>query len=128
MAVQALVDGWNARDGDRVAAAFSPRGVRVEFARPGARLEGRAAVAAQVVAYATAVPDCTLEVRGLQKLDLGAVLEWTFAGTHTGDIPGLEASGRMIALPGVSVLRIVDDLIEEERVYWDAATLFGLLE
>ena len=128
MAVQALVEGWNARDGDRVAAAFAPGGVRVEFARPAARLEGRAAVAAQVAAYATAVPDCILEVRGLQKLDLGAVLEWTFAGTHTGDIPGLEASGRTITLPGVSVYRIVDDLIEEERVYWDAATLFGLLE
>ena len=57
-----------------------------------------------------------------------AILEWTYRGTHTGDIPGLEASGREISLPGVSVLRLRDGLVEEERVYWDAATLFGLME
>ena len=128
MSVQALVDGWNSRDGERVAAAFTPDGVRVEFAKPGARLEGRAAIAGQAQAYMTAVPDCVLDVRGLEERGAAATLEWTYRGNHTGDIPGLQASGREISLPGVSVLRLRDGLIEEERVYWDAATLFGLMD
>lgn len=128
MSVQGLIDGWNARDGARVAAAFTPDGVRVEFAKPGARLEGRDAIAIQAGAYITAVPDCALDVRGLHEHDGTAVLEWTYRGTHTGDIPGLDASGRDISLPGISVYRLRDGLIEEERVYWDAATLFGLME
>ena len=128
MSVQALIDGWNSRDGGRVAAAFTPDGVRVEYARPGARLEGRDAIAGQAQAYMTAVPDCVLDVRGLIEHGGAATLEWTYRGTHTGDIPGLEATGRDISLPGVSVCRLRDGLIEEERAYWDAATLFGLMD
>jgi steroid delta-isomerase-like uncharacterized protein len=128
MSVQALIEGWNSRDGGRVADAFTPGGVRVEYARPGARLEGRDAIAGQAQAYMTSVPDCVLDVRGLIEQGDTATLEWTYRGTHTGDIPGLEASGRDIWLPGVSVYQLRDGLIEEERVYWDAATLFGLME
>jgi len=129
MSVQALIDGWNARRGEQVAAAFSPSGVRIEFAKPGARLEGREAIAAQANAYMTAVPDCRLEVRNVEELGRAAILEWTYAGTHTGDIPGLAASGRTISLPGVSIYRLTEDgALEEERVYWDAATLFGLMD
>lgn len=128
MSVQALVDGWNARDGRKVAEAFTEDGVRVEYAKPGARLEGRDAIAGQADAYMTAVPDCVLDVRGMEVDGDRAVLEWTYRGNHTGDIPGLAASGRAIDLPGVSVYRLRDGLIEEERVYWDAATLYGLMD
>jgi steroid delta-isomerase-like uncharacterized protein len=128
VSVQALVDGWNARDGRRVAEAFTEDGVRVEYAKPGARLEGRDAIAGQADAYMTAVPDCVLDVRGMEVDGDRAVLEWTYRGNHTGDIPGLAASGRAIDLPGASVYRLRDGLIEEERVYWDAATLYGLMD
>lgn len=128
MSLQALVDGWNARDGRMVAEAFTEDGVRVEYAKPGARLEGRDAIAGQADAYMTAVPDCVLDVRGMEVDGDRAVLEWTYRGNHTGDIPGLAASGRAIDLPGVSVYRLRDGLIEEERVYWDAATLYGLMD
>jgi steroid delta-isomerase-like uncharacterized protein len=128
MSVQALIDGWNARDGRRVADAFTEDGVRIEYAKPGARLEGREAIAGQATAYMTAVPDCALDVRGLEVDGDRAVLEWTYRGNHTGDIPGLAATGRAVDLPGVSVYRLRDGLIAEERVYWDAATLYGLMD
>ena len=128
MSVQALIDGWNARDGAKVAAAFTPDGVRVEYAKPGARLEGRDAIATHVQTNMTAIPDCVLDVHGLIEHDETATLEWTFRGTHTGEVPGLEPTGRDISLPGVNVYRLRDGLIEEERAYWDAATLFGLMD
>jgi steroid delta-isomerase-like uncharacterized protein len=76
----------------------------------------------------TAVPDCVLDVRGLEEGGGTATLEWTYRGHHTGDIPDLPASGRDIELAGVSVCRLEDGLITEEHVYWDAATLYGLMD
>lgn len=126
MVVPKLEAGWNARSGAAVAEAFVPHGVRVEYALPGARLEGRAAIAAQVQAYVDAAPDCRFEVRRVSNGtgDVVAV-EWTFHGTHTGDLPGLPARGEPVALPGVSVCLMNGDLIREEHVYWDAATLLA---
>lgn len=122
----ALVAGWNSRQGRAVADVFTSDGVRVEYALPGARLEGRARIAAQVQAYLDAVPDLTVEVRGsFQSEDGRAVVEWTYRGTHTGDLPGLPAHGEAVALHGVSVFAVQGDLICEERVYWDAATLLA---
>jgi steroid delta-isomerase-like uncharacterized protein len=69
-----------------------------------------------------------LDARSLEEGGDRAVLEWTYRGTHTGDIPGLAASGRDISLPGVGLYRLRDGLFEEERVYWDAATLYGLMD
>ena len=48
---------------------------------------GRDAIAGQAQAYMTAVPDCVLDVRGLIEQGDTATLEWTYRGTHTGDIP-----------------------------------------
>jgi len=128
MSARLLTEGWNARDGAAVAAAFRGDGRRIEVARPGARLEGRDAIALHTGAYIAAVPDCVLDVRSVTDAGPVCTFEWTFRGTHTGDAPGFAATGRPVHLDGVSVLEMDGDLIVEERVYWDAATLFGLLE
>ena len=131
MVTPMLEAAWNARSGAAVARAFTPDGVRVEYALPGARLEGREAIAAHAEAYVRAVPDCRLEIRGAAEDGDLAVVEWTFRGTHTGDLPGLPAQGEEVALDGVSVCAMAGGLIREERVYWDAATLLagaGVLE
>jgi steroid delta-isomerase-like uncharacterized protein len=120
---------WNSpTTGALIADAYTPDGVRIELARPGARLEGRQAIASHVQAYLDAVPDCALEIRGSFESDGVTTLEWSFVGTHTGDIPGFPAQGEAIRLDGVSVLVTDGELVKEERVYWDAATLFNLLE
>src|SRR5438094_7085203 len=104
MQIPALEVAWNARSGTDVARAFTPDGVRIEYALPGARLVGREAIAVQAQAYIDAVPDCRLEVRGARECADGTtVVEWTFRGTHHGDLPGLPAQGEEVALDGVSV-------------------------
>jgi steroid delta-isomerase-like uncharacterized protein len=126
MTADKLEAGWNARDGRAVAEAFTTDGVRHEFALPGALLEGREAIAAQAQAYIDAVPDCTLGIRSVsQSDDSHLIVEWTWRGTQTRDLPGLPARGQAVALDGVSVCEMEGDLIREERVYWDAATLLA---
>lgn len=125
MGVPRLEAAWNARAAAAVAAAFTPDGVRHELALPGARLEGREAIAAHVGGYIHAVPDCRLEIRSIVEAGDVTVVEWTFRGTHSGDLPGLPAQDEEVALDGVSVCLMEGDLIREERVYWDAATLLA---
>lgn len=126
MTVPKLESAWNARSGSAVAEAFTPNGVRVEHALPGAQLAGRDAISAHTQGYIDAVPDCVLDIRGMWEAPDGTVtLEWTFRGTHTRDLPGLPARGEEVNLPGVSVCAMEGDLIREERVYWDGATLMA---
>jgi steroid delta-isomerase-like uncharacterized protein len=129
MRASKLEQVWNApTSGERISEAYTPDGVRIEVARPGARLAGRAEIAGHTQAYIDAVPDCVLDIRGSHESDGITTLEWTFRGTHTGDLPGFPAQNEPIHLEGVSVLVMEGELVKEERVYWDAATLFGLME
>jgi steroid delta-isomerase-like uncharacterized protein len=126
MSVPKLESAWNARSGAAVAEAFTTDGVRHEFALPGAHLEGREAIARHTQGYIDAAPDCVLEIRGMSTGSNGEVtVEWTLRGTHTGDLPGYPARGEPVVLDGVSVCRMEGELISEERVYWDAATLLA---
>jgi steroid delta-isomerase-like uncharacterized protein len=125
MGIPMLETAWNDRSGRSVAEAFVLDGVRIEFALPGARVEGREAIAVHAQAYVDAVPDCRLEVRRVVPGDGWTTVEWTFRGTHRGDLPGLPARGEEVCLEGVSVCQMEGDLIREERVYWDAATLLA---
>ena len=110
----------------KVAAALLERrasGVR----QAGARLEGREAIAAQAQAYMTAVPDCVLDVRGLEEREGTATLEWTYRGQPHGGHPrargDVRSSSRASASTGWKAASS-----PRRRVYWDAATLYGLMD
>jgi steroid delta-isomerase-like uncharacterized protein len=124
MALTKLQDAWNGRSGASVAQAYAPDGERIEFALPGAHLKGREEIAAHTQNYIHAVPDCVLEIRKETRGEDGSVtLEWTYKGTHTGELPNLPARGATLELRGVSVCEMEGDLVKQERVYWDGATL-----
>lgn len=127
MGLQEFVEAWNARDPEAIAAQFTPDGVRHQFALPEARLAGRDAISQGVGAIIHAVPDAGLEVRSQSTGEDGRVtVEWTFTGTHQNDFPGMPASGARMSLPGISVFTLTgDELISEERAYWDMATLMA---
>lgn len=127
MGLLEFIEAWNVGDPEAIAAQFTPDGVRHQFALPEARLAGRDAIAQGVGAIINAVPDVGLGVRSQSVGDDGrVVVEWTFTGTHTGDFPGMPASGATFSLPGISVYTLAQDgQIAEERVYWDMATLMA---
>ena len=127
MALTRLQEAWNGQSGESVAQAFTPDGVRIEYALPPARFEGREAIAAHAKDHSfTGVPDASLEIRSETRGEDGTVtVEWTWAGTHSGDLPGWPAQGEAVERHGVSVCQMEGDLIREERVYWDTATLLA---
>jgi len=49
--------------------------------------------------------------------------EWIATGIHTGDLPGLPASGRPFSIRGVTVVIRENDKIVRETLYYDVAEL-----
>jgi steroid delta-isomerase-like uncharacterized protein len=54
-------------------------------------------------------------------------VEWVASGTHTGDFPGLPASGRSFSIPGVTVVVRNNGKIVRESLYYDMAEVQGQL-
>jgi steroid delta-isomerase-like uncharacterized protein len=67
----------------------------------------------------TAMPDMAFEFGSVRSVKDGMVVEWTMTGTHTGDWPGLPATGRSIEVRGISVIRLEEGRIVGNRDYYD---------
>lgn len=56
--------------------------------------------------------------------------QWVMSGTHTGDRPGLKATGKEYSLPGASVGELREGKISRNTDYWNLAAFLqqvGLL-
>jgi steroid delta-isomerase-like uncharacterized protein len=123
---QALIAAWNTHDPERLLALFTadlvyedvPLGV-VSHGREEAQRFFREAFAA--------IPDFHLELAAVVAGEAGGTAEWTMSGTHTGDFPGLPATGKAFAVRGVSVFALAGDKIRHTRDYWDFATMLRQL-
>lgn len=116
--------GLNLHDHRECAHCFAVNGVReFRMARPwgdgGAPpppLHGREAIARDLRALMTALPDIAVEVVSAgYGSDRRLWTEWRVRGTHA-----LRGGGRIDVL-GVSVFRLSNEGFLEERLYWDSA-------
>jgi steroid delta-isomerase-like uncharacterized protein len=89
----------------------------------GAVHRGRAAVAAFYTGLFESMPDVTFELVDVFISEQGVVEESVLAGTHTGDLFGLPATGRPVRLPIVIVFPMSNDRILGERLYFDLGSL-----
>jgi steroid delta-isomerase-like uncharacterized protein len=121
-----LAEAWGSHDPGRVAALYAEDGVREEFLINRAVLTGRAEIAQQVGGYMHAVPDCTLEIRRVVEGADGTVtIEWTWGGTHSGELPGLPAGGGAVSIDGTTIYDMSGDLIARENLYCDFAIMLA---
>jgi len=75
-------------------------------------------------------PDQRNEVRALYDAGDTIVVEFELFGTHLGSLSGEEPTGRSFACPMVALFEFEagGTGIVRERVYFDAATIYGQLE
>lgn len=93
-------------------------------AHAGGRSEGRAEDLESARGWRAAMPDLTVTVEQvIAEGDLVAV-RWTGRGTNTGTGNGLQATGRRLEIPGITLFRIVRGRIVEE---WNMIDELGLL-
>ncbi len=86
-------------------------------------MRGPEAVKAQAAGYRAAFSDLKLTVD--QQIAEGeyVVTHWSARGTHDGELFGIPPSGKSVETTGISIARIVDGKVVEDRTEWNALGL-----
>ncbi len=80
---------------------------------------GREAIMARKNTGFTAMPDLQIKVTNRIVHGNQLTVEWVASGTHSGNYPGLIATGRTFSIPGVTVVVRHDGKIVRESLYYD---------
>jgi len=88
---------------------------------------GGEAVARYVAEIRSAYPDLRLEVTDTVSEGDRLVVHWSITGTHGGTFRGLAPTGKRINIEGVTLARVKDGKLTEDRVYFDRMTMFEQL-
>ena len=86
-------------------------------------LVGRTAIMGRKNMITSAASDAQITVTNRMVHGNQVTAEWVATGIHTGDLPGLPASGRPFTLRGVTVVVRHDGKIVREALYYDVAEL-----
>jgi steroid delta-isomerase-like uncharacterized protein len=113
--------GWSAHDAERVAALFTDDCL-YEDATMGVVNRGKEELRGFARAILEAFPDFTIDLTSRFAAGDWAATEWTMAGTHRGDLPGLPATGKRFSLRGSTVVELRQDKIKRLTDYWDMAS------
>lgn len=84
-----------------------------------------------VRAFTRAFPDMTFELHDMFVDGDVVITHYTGRGTHEGALQGIDATGRTIESPGVTIDRFEDGKVVEERNFWDNLDFFvqlGVME
>lgn len=115
---QIIIDVWNRIDGGRELTAldeyFSP-----DFVRHGRRTLSREGFKEILADLHTGFPDMTSEV--VQAVEEGdrVAYHWQATGTHLGPYMGALPTGRKVTAWGVTISRLEDGRIVEDRASWN---------
>jgi steroid delta-isomerase-like uncharacterized protein len=88
---------------------------------------GRAAIIARKTLGLAATTDAKITVTNRIAIGNQVTVEWLATGIHSGDLPGLPATGRSYTLRGVTVVIREGGKIVREALYYDAADLYSQL-
>ena len=88
---------------------------------------GRAAIMERKNATLAAASNAQIKVTNRVVHGNQVTAEWVASGVHTGDLPGLPASGRSFTLHGVTVVVRRDGKIVREALYYNAEELYRQL-
>ena len=80
---------------------------------------GRAAIISRKSAGMDAIPGLKINVTNRIAHGNQLTVEWLASGTHSGDYPGLAATGRSFSIPGVTVVVRQNGKIVRESLYYD---------
>lgn len=132
--VKVIVMGWtealNRHDPDAAAAYWSEDGVFTNMGT-GQRVTGRDAIRDDHAASLAMWSEARWEKTSFLVGENGAFAdEWILTGVHTGDAPGLPATGKPFRILGGAVGEVRDGKIVRNTVYWNMAdflTQIGIL-
>jgi steroid delta-isomerase-like uncharacterized protein len=117
-------DAINRHDPDAAAAFYAPDADFTD-AGTGQRAQGRDAIRDAFKAFLAMSTDLAIEKTNMLSDGSWFATEWVMTGVHTGDIPGLPATGRSFHVVGAGVGEVRDGLIVHATEYWNMADFLG---
>lgn len=117
---------WTDGHAEAVDEVFGPDFVGHDPNRPEIAT-GRDAVKASVRAFHAALADLSISVDDLFATGDRIVWRYTLRGIHRGPLLGVQASGRPVAVTGISIFRHADGLLREGWIEFDGLGLLRQL-
>lgn len=118
---QKYIAAWLAHDIEAVVSFFAEDCVYEDVAL-GALNRGKSEVRTFVQATLTAIPDFKIEPKSVFATVDWLASEWIMTGTHTGDFPGLPATGKSFSVPVASIMEFQSGKIRRNTDYWNLAS------
>jgi len=123
---RAVFEAIPARDFDRLRELYHPD--TVYMVGDGVESQGVDVPVGAADTFTAAFPDLTITIRQQYcPRDDVSVIEYTFSGTHQGELEGIPATGREIAVVACSIAEVEDDRIVRERDYYDNLAVMSQL-
>ena len=91
--------------------------------REGGLPPGREGLHVAMERISTGIPDYVMEIHEMTAEGDIVVIRWSATGTHAGDFNGFPATGRVVTLDAISIVRMKDGHIVEG---WQEADRLGL--
>ena len=107
-------------------------GTDADFRTPMGPLPTAEAIRGFLAGFDAALPEATYRIDTLIESTASVAAEGIYAGTHNGPLPlpdgsVLEATGREVSVPFVTLFRVVRGEIVSHRPYWNVNDFFNQL-
>lgn len=122
--VRRLFDAINGQEYDALPDLISPDYV---YRTPGEELRGVEGLRGLLEAYHRGFPDLTLSIEDMFGAGERVATAFTFSGTHLGELMGVPATGKRVAVRGTIHSRTRGGRIVEEFELLDLATMYQQL-
>ncbi|MGW7514496.1 ester cyclase [Streptomyces sp. NPDC054796] len=120
----ALLNAWSEKDPDALDRVVGEGWIDHDPHWPFPELRGPRAARAALQMYCEVFPDLRVTVAEVLADGDKVICRWTFAGTQTGDLPDVPATGRKFSVEGITVDRHEDGKLAESWSAWDALGFF----
>ncbi|MBI2911554.1 MAG: ester cyclase [Chloroflexi bacterium] len=124
--IEEMAAAENSHDVERALACFTDD-CFFEDVPFGMTARGKQELAASLRMWLGAVPDAHARLASSFVAGDRAAAEVVVTGTHTGDLPGLPATGRRFEIRAVSVLELQQGKVKRRSDYWDSASFLRQL-
>lgn len=125
--VNRLIEAWNAHDLDGVVSLYAADFEETDIAVAGPQ-RGPAAIRRTMRRYLLAFPDLAITADEVIIEEDCVALAWTLSGHHRGLLLNIPATGRLVQVRGVSLMRVdAEGRITRLQRIWDLAGLLRAL-
>lgn len=117
--VREWVDVWNKRDYEKIPDVLAEAATIYAPAAPGGEVTGHDEFEAFLRDQQAGYPDFTITIHDMLAGEEMVLYEFTWRGTHKGEINGIPPTDRVVEVTGMAKTLITDGNVQEDRIYYN---------